>query len=155
MQLEGVEGPQPERLGLRLPVLALEVYEEHGGHTLRRHVYTEPGDALRRVKYGGVAAAGSFLSRDVAQHCVETAIRRQAGEVRSWLRSVHRFAPHTILQAMHEVTGLVLTVADVRNGLEAPRPVTGVFVVLRRRPELPGGYLVLTAYPRRIRQAQQ
>ena len=151
MQVEGIAGPSPERPSPRLPVLALEVYERHGGHTLRFHVGTSPAEDLRRINEGK-AGSGSFLDRDTAQHCVEMVIAHHAGEVRAWLRGRERFTPHTISDDMHQVIGHSLTWGEVKQGVVTPQPVTGVFLVLRRCPELPGGYTVRTAYPTRARR---
>jgi hypothetical protein len=152
VQIDGIAGPAPERPGLRLPVLPLEVYERHGGHTLRHHVGTTPADDVRRIESGNATGAGSFLDRDTAQHCVEMAIGHHAGEVRAWLQRRARFMPHTISDDMHQVIGHSLTWADLQRGERTPQPVTGVFLVLRRCPELPGGYTVRTAYPTRARK---
>src|SRR5437588_13127499 len=61
MHLDGIDGPRPRPGELRIEDLG--VYEAHGGHTLRRHVYTPPGDEVRRIDIEGVAAAGRFLNR--------------------------------------------------------------------------------------------
>jgi Bacterial CdiA-CT RNAse A domain len=145
--LEGIEPPAPRPDGL--PVADLGVYERHGGHTLRRHVDTRPGDELRRILREGVAAAGRFLNRATAQRCVEQTIDSNAAEVRSWLAGPESSVPVTFVHDMREVIGRSLTWDDVSHGFVVPRPVTAVRVVLRRRPELPGGFTVVTAYPTR------
>ncbi|MFN2581400.1 MAG: RNase A-like domain-containing protein [Candidatus Dormibacteria bacterium] len=147
MQLDGVgpPAPRPERL----PVQDLGVYERHGGHTLRRHVDTRPGDELRRILSEGVAAAGRFLNRPVAQRCVETIINRRSGDVTAWRDGPESNVPFTCVEDMGQVIGRCLTWDDVSHGLVHPKPVTAVRLVLRRRSELRGGFTVVTAYPTR------
>jgi hypothetical protein len=145
MQLDGLESPGP----MRLPLSDLSVYEAHGGHTLRRHVDTRPGDELRRILREGVAAAGHFLNRATAQRCVDTALTHHREAIVAWLASQEARVPLAIVERMREVVGHSLTWDDVSRGVVVPRPVSAVRVVLRRRPELPGGFTVVTAYPTR------
>lgn len=165
MQLEGPEprpdpgGPRPEPIAPRpnpigprpdpLPVQDLGFYERHGGHTLRRHVDTPPGDELRRILREGIAAAGRFLNRATAQRCVQTVVGAHSGAIRQWLAGAEANVPYTCVQDMGEVIGRSLTWDDVSRGLATPKPVTAVRIVLRHRPELPGGFTVVTAYPTR------
>jgi len=147
MRLEGVSAPGP-RVG-QLRVEDLAVYEMHGGHTLARHVYTRPGDELRRIEIEGIAAAGRFLNRATAQHCVYVAVNRRAAEIRTWLTGRHRHAPLSFVEDMGTVIGQTLTYAEVTRGIRVPQQVSGVRVVLRRNGALRGGFTVVTAYPTR------
>jgi len=149
MQIDGLDRPIPAR-PQPLPVQDLAFYEAHGGHTLHRHVNTKPGDELRRIRNDGVAAAGTFLSAGTAQRCVGVAINRRREQVLEWLQGRERGAPFTFVVDMGQVVGRTLTWEDVRRGETTPRQVTAVRVVLRRRPELPGGFTVVTAYPTRV-----
>ena len=149
MQIDGLDRPIPAR-PQPLPVQDLAFYEAHGGHTLHRHVNTKPGDELRRIRNDGVAAAGTFLSAGTAQRCVSVAINRRREQVLEWLQGRERGAPFTFVVDMGQVVGRTLTWEDVRRGETTPRQVTAVRVVLRRRPELPGGFTVVTAYPTRV-----
>lgn len=147
MELGGLEppAPQPERL----PVEDLGVYEKHGGHTLRRHVDTKPGDEFKRILREGVAAAGRFVNRATAQQCVEQAVRTHSDAIREWLASPEADVPYTCVQDMGRLIGRCLTWDDISRGMTIARPVTAVRLVLRRRAELPGGFTVITAYPQR------
>jgi hypothetical protein len=145
MQLDGLEGPEPTGFALE----DLDVYEAHGGHTLRSHVNTRPGDELRRIIREGVAAAGRFLNRATAQRCVDTALTDHREQVVAWLAGPEARAPLVISENMGQVVGHSLTWDDVSRGSVVPRPVTAVRVVLRRRPDLRGGFTVLTSYPTR------
>ncbi|MBV8195896.1 MAG: hypothetical protein JOY80_10255 [Candidatus Dormibacteraeota bacterium] len=147
MQLEGIDPPAPRPD--RLPVQDLGVYERHGGHTLRKHVDTRPGDELRRILREGIAAAGRFLNRGVAQRCVERVIGDHTSEIRNWLAGPEAEVPFTCAQQMGQMIGRYLTWDDVAHGMVHPKPASAVRVVLRRRPELPGGFTVVTAYPTR------
>lgn len=151
VRLEGVDEPYLQR-PQPLPVQDLSVYEALGGHTLRRHVFTKPGDELRRIREEGVAAAGRFLSQAAAQRSVAQAISMRRTDVLAWLRGRDRHAPFTFLADMGRIVGHTLTWEDVRNGVRTPRATTAVRVVLRRSAQLPGGFLVLTAYPTRVRR---
>lgn len=147
MELGGLErpAPQPERM----PVEDLGVYEKHGGHTLRRHVDTKPGDEFRRILREGVAAAGRFSNRATAQQCVAQAVGTHSDAIRAWLSSPDADVPYTCVQDMGRVIGRCLTWDDISRGVTIARPVTAVRLVLRRRPDLAGGFTVVTAYPQR------
>lgn len=147
MELGGLEPPAPQPD--RLPVEDLGVYEKHGGHTLRRHVDTKPGDEFKRILREGIAAAGRFANRAVAQHCVEQAVWQHAGDIREWLVGPEPDVPYTCVQDMGRVIGRTLTWDDISRGMTIARPVTAVRLVLRRHPELAGGFTVVTAYPQR------
>lgn len=147
MELGGLEPPAPQPGGI--PVEDLGVYEKHGGHTLRRHVDTKPGDEFKRILREGVAAAGRFANRATAQQCVEQAVRTHSAAIREWLSSPEVDVPYTCVQDMRRVIGRCLTWDDISRGMTIARPVTAVRLVLRRRPDLAGGFTVVTAYPQR------
>jgi hypothetical protein len=147
MQLDGIAALGPRPGGLRVEDLA--VYEMHGGHTLERHVYTRPGDEVRRIENEGVAAAGRFLNRATAQRCVYVAVNRRAAEIRAWLAGRYRHAPLSFVEDMGHVVGQSLTYAEVARGIRVPEQVSAVRVVLRRDRQLRGGFTVVTAYPTR------
>jgi hypothetical protein len=147
--LDGVDRPAPGPRPRRIPVEDLSVYEGRGGHTLRRHVDTRPGDEMRRILREGVAAAGRFVSRATAQRCVDVAVTRRSAEIAAWLAGRDKRAPFTFVEDMGEIVGHVLTYAEVSRGIAVPRQVTAVRLVLRRCVELPGGFTVVTAYPTR------
>ncbi len=147
--LDGIDRPAPGPRPRRIPVEDLSVYEGHGGHTLRRHVDTRPGDEMRRILREGVSAAGRFLSHATAQRCVDVSITRRGNEIAAWLAGRDKGAPFTFVEDMGEVIGHMLTYADVSRGMVVPKQVTAVRLVLRRCAELPGGFTVLTAYPTR------
>jgi hypothetical protein len=147
--LDGIDRPAPGPRPRRVPVEDLSVYEGRGGHTLRRHVDTKPGDEMRRILREGVAAAGRFTSRATAQRCVDVAVTRRAADIAAWLSGRDKRAPFTFVEDMNEIVGHVLTYADVSRGVAVPTQVTAVRLVLRRCDELPGGFTVVTAYPTR------
>jgi hypothetical protein len=147
--LDGIDRPAPAPRPRRIPVEDLSVYEGRGGHTLRRHVDTRPGDEMRRILSEGVAAAGRFVSRATAQRCVDIAVTRRSAEITAWLGGRDKRAPFTFVEDMGEIVGHVLTYAEVSRGIAVPSQVTAVRLVLRRCAELPGGFTVLTAYPTR------
>jgi hypothetical protein len=151
--LDGIDRPAP---GPRpVPVEDLSVYEGRGGHTLRRHVDTKPGDEMRRILREGVAAAGRFTSRATAQRCVDIAVTRRTAEISAWLKGRDKRAPFTFVEDMNEIVGQVLTYAEVSRGVAVPTQVTAVRLVLRRCDELPGGFTVVTAYPTRFPHRDQ
>lgn len=147
MELGGLEPPAPQPGDI--PVQDLGVYERHGGHTLRRHVETRPGDEFKRILREGVAAAGRFANRATAQQCVERALRNRGDDIREWLAGPEADVPYTFVQDMRRVIGRSLTWDDISRGMTVAKPVTAVRLVLRRRTELPGGFTLVTAYPTR------
>ena len=78
-----------------------------------------------------------------------TTLTHHHEEVLAWLGGREARVPLALVENMGEVVGQSLTWDDVSRGAIAPRPVTAVRVVLRRRTELPGGFTVVTAYPTR------
>ena len=152
MQIGGLEAPVPEPQ--RLSVEDLSVYEQHGGHTLRRHVDTRPGEEFKRILREGIAADGRFTDRATAQRCVEYAVRSHTDEIRAWLAGPEVEVPYSCVQDMGRVIGRCLTWDDVSRGVTLAKPVTSVRLVLRRSEELPGGYTVVTAYPARTRRSR-
>ena len=147
MQVSGVEPPEldPDRL----PVEDLGVYEEHGGHTLRRHVDTRPGEEFKRILREGIAADGRFVNRVTAQRCVQAAVWAHNADIRAWLSGPEVEVPYTCVQDMGRPIGRCLTWDDMSRGITMASPVTAVRLVLRHSDELPGGYTVVTAYPTR------
>lgn len=136
--------PVPDVSAMEIP--ALEFYEEHGGHTLRRHVGTSPQqDAERLQREPDIGAAGSFYTRDIAQAAMEATIRDHAREIERWLREGGEgtFVAETFFQ---QRVGGVLSRAAYRRGITEPAPATGARIVLRRDDSLPGGFLVRTCY---------
>lgn len=152
MQIGGLDAPVPAPE--RVPVEDLGVYEQHGGHTLRRHVDTRPGDEFKRILREGIAADGRFTDRATAQRCVECAVAEHADEIRAWLAGSEAEVPFSCIQDMGRVIGRCLTWDDVSRGVTLAKSVTSVRLVLRRTEELPGGYTVITAYPARTRRSR-
>jgi hypothetical protein len=143
-RLRQSSGPE---VALRLPVEDLEVYERYGGHTLRRHVDPSPStDAGRLANQPYIHGAGTFTDRAIAQWAVEATLRRHRPEVLHWLASG---ASGTLVigATFAFPVGSELTREAWLLGRIQPAPARGVRVVLRRCDALPGGFLVLTAYP--------
>src|SRR5207237_451404 len=129
--LEGIERPAPRPGGL--PVADLGVYERHGGHTLRRHVDTKPGDELRRILREGVAAAGRFLNRATAQRCVDEAITAHSPDVRTWLAGPDSGVPCVCRQDWHEDYA---TTRDAASAFVRDAPRDGVRAAVRELDQL-------------------
>jgi hypothetical protein len=133
---------QPE-----LPIEDLEVYERHGGHTLRRHVDPRPSSDLRRLdRDPDINGAGTFLDRPTAQWAVEMTLRSHEAEIRAWLR---RGAPGTLVAGawFTRPVGSELSHTAWQRGETTPAPAGGARVVLRACDSLAGGFYVVTAYP--------
>ena len=152
MQIGGLEAPVPEPE--RLSVEDLGVYEQHGGHTLRRHVDIRPGDEFKRILREGIAADGRFTDRATAQRCVEYAVRSHDSEIRAWLSGPEAEVPYSCAQDMGRVIGRCLTWDDVSRGITLARQATSMRLVLRRNEDLAGGFTVVTAYPARTRRSR-
>jgi Bacterial CdiA-CT RNAse A domain len=148
MQLEGLAPARSHRPAPGVEDLA--VYEQHGGHTLGRHLGLSPAEALQRI-HDGAAGAGCFTDRRTAQEAVDDAIHRHRDRIAEWLASGPAAARYTFSANLGRVVGTTLTRHDVARGSREPVPATAVRCVLRRSDRLPAGFTVVTAYPTKVR----
>jgi len=122
----------------------LAVDEQHGGHTLARHVGRtdlELRDRLRRESH--ISAASSYVDRSAAELMVGLALERERGRLESWARR-RGTRPNLVLHVdapRGPPIGRVLV-----RGASAAVPATSALVVLRWDVEA-GDFFVLTSYP--------
>ncbi len=152
MQLDGLAARVERLRGPRLAVEDLAVYENHGGHTLRRHVGLTDADAMRRIKEGA-PAAGCFLDRATAQRAVDAGIQQHRDRIAAWLWGGHGGTRYAFVEELGHVVGTMLTRQDVARGATQPAPATAVRCVLRASDTLPSGFTLVTAYPTRTRHS--
>lgn len=147
-------GGRPITVG-EIRVQDLHVYEQNGGHTIRRHCNPDPAADVSRLQHErDIEAAGSFgapgMDREsrvrIAQAAIEQCVRYHSDDMRRWLL---RGAQGTYVAELYftDAIGAVLTREAFRRGETQPAPATGVRIVLRHSPRLDGGFFVLTAYP--------
>jgi hypothetical protein len=146
--------PQPSRVRIErvatdiatMDIPSLDFYEQHGGHTLRRHVATTAQQDVQRLeREPDIGAAGSFLTQEIAQAALEATIRDHAAEIERWLARGGN-GPFVAETFFKQQVGSVLTRAAFRRNITEPAPATGARIVLRRDDSLPGGFLVRTFY---------
>lgn len=115
--------------------------EQHGGHTLARHVARtedELRDRLERER--NISAASTWTDRGTAEAVVGEALAAERGRVESWMR---RGIPRANL-ALHYDAGRVIG-RSLRRGDTQTVPCSGAVIVLRA--DGPASFYVLTTYP--------
>ena len=119
----------------------LAVDEQHGGHTLERHVGRTDAELHERLeREPNISAASTYTNRATAERIVGAALQQNADRIDSWIKR----GPHR--------PNLVLDYTDANNAIGRtmfPRAVGSVpcdhaIVVLRADDN---GYYVLTSYP--------
>jgi len=119
----------------------LAVDEEHGGHTLERHVGRSDAELRQRLeREPDISAASTYTDRATAERVVGAALAQNADKIQRWVERGPR-RPN-----------LVLDYTDANNPIGRtmfPRamgsvPCDHAIVVLRADDS---GYYVLTSYP--------
>jgi Bacterial CdiA-CT RNAse A domain len=115
--------------------------EEHGGHTLSRHVARSDAQLEERLqRERNISAASTWTDRETAEEVVAEALRSERRRVESWER---RGYPRAHL-ALHFTAGRAIG-RCWRRGESAPVACKVAVIVLRA--DGPGSFYVLTAYP--------
>jgi hypothetical protein len=129
--------------------------EAFGGHTISRHVGKSEDYLLRRTTVGSFTfgllefvprRAGSFPSLDAATRLINSTLSQNtaivglvaSGQIRTQQFITGQFSSPTGMEAY-------------RNSARSSpyiRTTYGVGVVIQHAPNLPGGFLLVTAYPR-------
>ena len=124
-----------------IPGGGLDFHEAAGGHTLERHVgKTEAQLAQRLASETRISAASSFTDRSVAEAAIGEAMNRNQKAIDSWVKS--RDNRYTIDYNANRIIGITL-----RRRASKTNSASRLKIVLQRRPKLPPGYFILTAYP--------
>jgi hypothetical protein len=115
--------------------------EEHGGHTLKKHVGRtddELRERLRRER--NISAASTWTDRETAEVTVAEALRAERGRVERWMQ---RGYPRANL-ALHYDAGRPIG-RSLRRDEDQPVECTSAVIVLRA--DGPNSFYVLTTYP--------
>jgi hypothetical protein len=118
---------------------ALQSIEGHDGHTLRRHV-GKTDEEIRERALRTHHDVSCFDDAATAQATVDEAFEENQGRIGRWLEvgrgnlDLHVHFAHTV--------GRVF-----RYDRERCEPSADADVILERRPAMPQGYTVITAFP--------
>ncbi|MEU9589311.1 RNase A-like domain-containing protein [Streptomyces sp. NPDC048193] len=118
---------------------------KNGAHTIERHVEKTTRDMRNRLRADPKLDADSrFLSEADAQRFADETLLRNQKKIESWLHG--RKAKLELERSFRETTGLRLTRSDFKHG-SPPQEVRSVRVILKRDPQAPAGFRILTSYP--------
>ncbi|WP_210649176.1 RNase A-like domain-containing protein [Nocardioides sp. SYSU D00065] len=119
----------------------LRQHEVPPGHTLERHVGKTEQELLERCRTDGLKRASTFTDEAEAERLIDAVLARKTDVIERWLRTGSD--EKLLLDAAFEHhTGMT---TDVHGTSTATR---GVRVVLIPSKTQPGGWQVLTAFPR-------
>jgi Bacterial CdiA-CT RNAse A domain len=110
-----------------------------GGHTIEKHVGQTNQQLIDRVKAEN-RNASTFPDRATAERSCAEAVDAKQDEIEEFLKSNKN-------QRKLEFNCSFETGTLVPKDTLTPERVKGVRIILRRTPQLPGGYRVHTAYP--------
>lgn len=123
------------------PAHNLAVDEEHGGHTLERHVSKTDAELRQRLEHEpNITAASSYTDRATAERTVSAALEQNAEKIERWVERGPR-RPNLVVDYTNPI--------DVIGRVMFPRAMVSVpcdhaIVVLRADGD---SYYVLTSYP--------
>jgi len=125
-----------------VPGGGLAAHEALGGHTLERHVGQSDAELLARLtREPTIPASSGFTSREMAEKFISATLEAKKLEISNWVRSPsNQYLPLNL--QVGEVTG-----RSIARGSSAAVNVESVRVVLKKNPNSPGGYIILTAMP--------
>jgi hypothetical protein len=115
--------------------------EEHGGHTLKKHVARTDEQLRERLEHErNISAASTWTDRETAETVVAEALAAEKARVDGWMR---RGYPRANL-ALHYNAGRVIG-RSLRRGDSQTVACTSAVIVLRA--DGPDCFYVLTTYP--------
>ncbi|WP_228941117.1 RNase A-like domain-containing protein [Nocardioides sp. Leaf374] len=118
----------------------LRTHEVRGSHTIERHVGRSTDWLQGRLDREPTRSmVGSFDDLPTAEAILHRVLSKHSASIDDWLRGSD--ATWTYRGVMDDVSGTVLH----RGGLL--ERVRGLRIVLRRDPEMPQGFRILTAFP--------
>ena len=134
---------QPSREGVCPPT------KTSGGHTLGRHVGLSDADLLARFGgQPGLKKNSSFYDLATAEAAIDGALRQQAQPIKAWLATSEPSKEFTAGAPGLSVGRQAVRTSAVGQPLVAPiTDVEGIYMTLIRNPAMPGGYLILRAFP--------
>jgi hypothetical protein len=120
----------------------LAVDEEHGGHTLKKHVARSDRDLQERLRREpDISAASTYIDRHTAEEFIGDCLSDNDARVGQWLeRDRH---PNLVLDCIGDPAWPIGR--SLRRGRTEVEPCSRATVVLKWRP--PQDYYVLTSYP--------
>jgi hypothetical protein len=131
-----VRAPSPPRRDLSRD-------EEHGGHTLRKHVgRTDYELGERLAEESNISAASTWTDRRTAEQAVELALQQSRDRIERWLSQPGR---HSNLVIDYDGDRSHPIGRTLRRGAAKSEPCSHAVIVLRWAGE--EGYYVLTSYP--------
>jgi hypothetical protein len=115
--------------------------EEHGGHTLHKHVGRTDVELQERLhRERNISAASTWTDRETAEQVIAEALRAERSRTENWIR---RGYPRPNL-ALHYDAGRVIGRSLQRGDSEVVNCTSAVIVL---RADGPDSFFVLTAYP--------
>jgi toxin YxiD len=115
--------------------------EQHGGHTLEKHVGRTDDELRERLEHErDISAASTWTDRSAAEETVAAALRANQVKIDRWTNRGYpraNFALH--FDAGHPIG------RTMRHGQSTSEPCSAAVVVLKADRD--GGFFVLTTYP--------
>ena len=115
--------------------------EQHGGHTLEKHVGRTDDELRERLEHErDISAASTWTDRSAAEETVAAALRANQVKIDRWTNRGYpraNFALH--FDAGHPIG------RTMRHGQSTSEPCSAAVVVLKANRD--GGFFVLTTYP--------
>ncbi|VVN11638.1 hypothetical protein PS683_03883 [Pseudomonas fluorescens] len=123
------------------PGSVLDTHEKAGGHLIKKHVaQTRPQLAARLNLEPHIPAASTFKNQEEAEALVSKSLNTHRHEILKFLEG--KKDKYTIYDSSSQAVGV-----SIIRGTETPIPVYNFILVLKRKPKMPDGYLLLTGYP--------
>jgi len=123
------------------PAHDLRIDEEHGGHTLQRHVGRTDDELRARLqREPNISAASTYTDRATAERVIAAALQQNADKIQRWIERGPR-RPNLVLDYTDPKGPIGRT---MNRGAAASVPCDHAIVVLRADGD---SYYVLTSYP--------
>ncbi|PFG24460.1 RHS repeat-associated protein [Pseudomonas lurida] len=123
------------------PGSVLDTHEKAGGHLIKKHVaQTRPQLTARLNLEPHIPAASTFKNQEEAEALVSKSLNTHRHEILKFLEG--KKDKYTIYDSSSQAVGV-----SIIRGTETPIPVYNFILVLKRKPKMPDGYLLLTGYP--------
>ncbi|HEC54316.1 MAG TPA: type IV secretion protein Rhs, partial [Gammaproteobacteria bacterium] len=119
----------------------LDTHENEGGHLIEKHVGQTDRQLVERLnREPHIPAASTFKTIEEAETLVSNTLTARRQEISTFLEG--RGDKHIIHESSNQPVGV-----SIIRGTENSIPVYNFILVLRRKPTMPDGYLLLTGYP--------
>jgi len=89
-----------------------------------------------------ISGSSSFYNEAVAEEAIGAALRAHEAEIKAWVNSGYKEQLPPIEITMHKPIGIT-----VPKGTTTARPAFSVKVVIKKAPNSPLGYYILTGFP--------